>query len=171
MVTKVQSNSILLAEPALARFRLEGRVGMGPLNVELTLEPHVYLHEAELILHRGVHATAMPHGFKEGSSAAWRNLESGGDLETFSVSIWWRAIANASPEIGYDAFITVRDSRCALLKPQPGFENPARAPGRIGPPANPTDIGRIAILVEPEWNVRRPDFPVAYPLVSKRSLS
>lgn len=135
-------------EPPVARLVARCGSETAPLNVELTLEPHVYLLDAELIVDLGEHASTVPHSFKDGSSAAWRHLKPSAQDGTVSFTIWWRAIANASPDAAYKALITVRDSRCRLLEGGRGFANPAVAAGRIGPAHNPTDIGRVTITVE-----------------------
>jgi hypothetical protein len=121
---------------------------MGFLNVELTLDSHVYLHEAELILDRGVHARLVPFGLKDAHTAVWRQLGSDvGAQAPLSFSIGWRAIATDRPGIPYDATITVRDVRCVLLETLHSTENPSRWRGQIGPADNPTDVGQVAVKV------------------------
>ncbi len=121
---------------------------MGPLNIELTLDPHVYLHEAELIFYRGMNARMVPFGLKDAHSAVWRQLwNDDGAQAPLSFSIAWRAIATDKPGIAYGATITVRDVRCERLETFPSTENPSRWRGQIGPADNPTDVGQVAIKV------------------------
>jgi hypothetical protein len=131
-----------------AGIRLKAHLLMGSLNVELTLDPHVYLHKAELILDSGVHARIVPFGLKDAHTAVWRQLGSDAGAQVpLSFSIAWRAIATDKPGTPYDATITVRDVRCVLLETFPSTENPSRWRGQIGPADNPTDVGQVAVKV------------------------
>lgn len=131
-----------------AGISLKARPLMGSLNVELTLDSHIYLHQAELILDSGVHARIVPVGLKDAHTAVWRQLGSDAVAQTpLSFSIGWRAIATDKPGIPYDATITVRDVRGVLLETFPSTENPSRWRGQIGPADNPTDVGQVGVKV------------------------
>jgi len=128
--------------------RLIARPGAGPLSVELTLEPHVYLHFAELVQDVGAHGMTIPQAYKNESSVVWRQIEARApDSATIAFDISWLAIANAAPGAFYTAIVTVRDAHCDLLDGDDMFGNPTRARGQIGPASNPTDIGRLDVLV------------------------
>jgi len=129
--------------------RLTARPGAVPLSVELTLEPHVYLHFAELVQDVGAHGMTVPQAYKNESSVIWRQIEAcTPDSATIAFDISWLAIANAVPGAFYTAILTVRDAHCDLLDGDDTFRNPARARGQIGPASNPTDIGRLELIID-----------------------
>ncbi|CAN7189294.1 hypothetical protein LJR225_000523 [Phenylobacterium sp. LjRoot225] len=128
--------------------RLAAGASVGPLSVELTLDRHVYLHEAELVQACGRHARMLPQAYKDESSVVWRQVEPcPPDAETTAFTVGWRVIANAAPGATYAAALSVRDARGELIRPVESFENPVRAQGQIGPAANPTDIGRLSVRI------------------------
>lgn len=133
--------------PQRALIRLKVGDGLWPLSVELTVDPHVYLHAAELIQSLDVHGRMLGLAYKDECSAVWRQVEplaADGRTE-FAVS--WLAIANASPHAEYKALLTVRDARGRLVEAWPGSQNPTATPGLIGPEQNPTDIGGLLVQV------------------------
>lgn len=136
-----------LLDTGRAAVRLKARPDMWPLSVELTVEAHVYLHDADVVQALETHGRALSQAYKDERSALWRQVgpPDGGDEAELAVS--WLAIANAAPQADYVATLTIRDGRGALLEAWPGSQNPTRVPGRIGPSGNPTDIGRIGITV------------------------
>jgi hypothetical protein len=134
---------------AWGQVRLAAGAAAGPLSVDLTLDPHVYLHDAELVQNCGRHARVLPQAYKDESSVVWRHVEPcAPGAGTISLSVSWRVIANAAPGARYVAMLSVRDARGDLIQPLEPFENPARAQGQIGPAANPTDIGRFSVSID-----------------------
>ena len=116
------------------------------LNVELIIEPHVYLHEAELVQRMGIHGCVVPQAYKDEHSVIWRQVEipSGGACSTaFAVS--WVTVANVTPGVEYWAILRIRDSKGHLLEGENAAENPRRVRGKIGPVSAPIDAGRLAV--------------------------
>lgn len=135
------------AGPQRAAVRLKVGDGLWPLSVELTVDPHVYLHAAELVQSLDVHGRMLSLAYKDECSAVWRQVEPLGDPGRVELAVSWLAIANASPRAEYKALLTVRDARGRLVEAWPGFQNPASTPGLIGSEQNPTDIGGLLLQI------------------------
>lgn len=135
------------AGPHRAAIQLKVGGGGWPLSVELTVEPHVYLHAAELVQSFDVHGRMLGLAYKDECSAVWRQVEPRPETDLAEFAVSWLAIANASPRAEYQALLTVRDARGRLIEACPGFQNPTFTPGLIGSEQNPTDIGGLLVQV------------------------
>lgn len=129
-----------------AVIRLGSEPDLGPLSLELTVDPQVYLHAAELVQTQGFHGRIAPAAYKDARSVVWRQLDFA-DQPKLELGLSWLAIANARAHADYVATLTLRDARGQLVPAEPGSQNPTPVPGRIGPPDNPTDFGGLTLLI------------------------
>jgi hypothetical protein len=132
----------------LTQVDLDARLGVGAFSVELTLEPHVYLHDVNLALACGARTTTVPQAYKDESSAVWRQVDTAQVAAgAIQFGVAWLAIANASPGAFYTAILTLRDTRGALLGSGTRSKNPARVRRQIGPANDPTDVGHFGVRI------------------------
>jgi hypothetical protein len=116
------------------------------LAVELVLDAHVHLHHAQLIQHVRTNGRVVFQAYKDERSAVWRHVTPALSEEAV-LTVSWLAIANAAPGASYSVVVSIRDSHGRLVDGTATGNNPCRLPREIGPASDPTDLGRLDIIV------------------------
>lgn len=119
-----------------------------PLCVELAVDPQIFLYEAKLVQDCGFHRRVLPLAYKSESAAIWRQIEPcTPQCAMVTLHATWISIANASPGSHYRVTVSVRDAALEILDGTGLVSNPAWRTCQIGPADDPTDHGRMDMII------------------------
>lgn len=118
-----------------------------PLLVSLAVDSSVYLYSADIEPDRRASTRRISRTRTE-NTASWTDLITfEGEGQEVRIGVNWVAVDSVAPGRTYRATLTVRDGAGALAQTLPGSVNPIDISGRIGPASDPTDMGRIDIVI------------------------
>jgi hypothetical protein len=129
----------------MTTIRLRRSSAPGPIMVTLAVDSSVYLYSADI--DPDPRACRLSRSKTE-NSATWTDQISfeQSDQEV-KICVSWVAVDSVNPGRPYKATLAVLDGSGALAPAGPGFANPVDICGRIGPASDPTDIGRVSIII------------------------
>ena len=127
--------------------RLKRISSPGPILVTLAVDSSVYLYSADIDPDPRARICRLSRSKTE-NSATWTDQISfdEGDQEV-KIRVNWVAVDSVNPGRPYKATLAVLDGSGALARAKPGFANPIDITGRIGPASDPTDMGRVSIII------------------------
>lgn len=113
----------------------------------LAVDSSVYLYSADIDPDPRAPMCRLSRSKTE-NTATWTDQISF-DLSDQEVKIRvnWVAVDSVNPGRPYKATLAVLDGAGELAPASPGFANPVDIRGRIGPASNPTDVGRVNIII------------------------
>ena len=127
--------------------RLKRISSPGPILVTLAVDSSVYLYSADIDPDPRARICRLSRSKTE-NSATWTDQISfdQGDQEV-KIRVNWVAVDSVNPGRPYKATLAVLDGSGSLAAPRPGSANPMDICGRIGPASDPTDMGRVSIII------------------------
>jgi hypothetical protein len=127
--------------------RLRRSPSPGPILVTLEVDSSVYLYSADIDPDPRARICRLSRSKTE-NSATWTDQISFDQADQeVKILVHWVAVDSVNPGRPYKATLAVLDSSGALAPARPGFANPLDVSSRIGPASDPTDMGRVSIII------------------------